>query len=223
MVTKKTPARKKPARRRAAKKTSSSAKTKASPNRARPAAKKVQAMSAKKPRRLLRAFLIFVTGGVLGTGFGVALGFFLFPYIFPPPPANEVVREDEKKALFAVGNFIHANPRDPVHFGAGAVTVYRNLLHLQSDFKVGPGPKYHVYLSPREKVRKNGDFSKTASLDLGRLRSFEGSQKYTIPEGTDLSQYKSVVIWCEQFNVLISPADLRKVTMQKEAVKPSGS
>jgi hypothetical protein len=31
----------------------------------------------------------FFFGGVLGTIFGIALGFFFFPYVFPPPPANE--------------------------------------------------------------------------------------------------------------------------------------
>ena len=30
-----------------------------------------------------------------------------------------------------------------------------------------------------------------------------------IPAGVDLKNYPSVVIWCEQFGVLISPADLR--------------
>ena len=40
-------------------------------------------------RAFWRALAIFLFGGVLGTGFGVALGFFLFPYVFPPPPANE--------------------------------------------------------------------------------------------------------------------------------------
>ena len=29
-----------------------------------------------------------------------------------------------------------------------------------------------------------------------------------IPDGVDLKKYQSVVIWCEQFGVLISPADL---------------
>ena len=37
--------------------------------------------------RLWRGLAIFVLGGVLGTGFGIALGFFFFPYVFPPPPA----------------------------------------------------------------------------------------------------------------------------------------
>ncbi len=45
-------------------------------------------------------------------------------------------------------------------------------------------------------------------VDLGRLRAFKGSQKYKIPEGVNLAGYPSVVIWCEEFSVLISPADL---------------
>ena len=45
-------------------------------------------------------------------------------------------------------------------------------------------------------------------VDLGRLRAFKGSQRYAVPAGVDLKKYPSVVIWCEQFGVLISPADL---------------
>ena len=33
-------------------------------------------------------------------------------------------------------------------------------------------------------------------------------KNYAIPEGVDLKNYPSVVIWCQQFGVLISPADL---------------
>ena len=47
-------------------------------------------------------------------------------------------------------------------------------------------------------------------VDLGRLRSFKGSQRYAIPAGVDLAKYQSVIIWCEQFSVLISPADLTR-------------
>ena len=45
-------------------------------------------------------------------------------------------------------------------------------------------------------------------IDLGGLRAFKGSQRYAIPAGVDLAKYPSVVIWCERFGVLISPADL---------------
>jgi hypothetical protein len=41
-------------------------------------------------RRFWRGVMIFLLGGVLGTGFGVALGFFFFRSCFPrrQPPSN---------------------------------------------------------------------------------------------------------------------------------------
>jgi hypothetical protein len=59
-----------------------------------------------------RFLTVLLIGGVLGTGFGVALGFFLFPYVFPPPAAMESLTEAERTAIVARGAFIHANPSD---------------------------------------------------------------------------------------------------------------
>jgi hypothetical protein len=157
-------------------------------------------------RRWLTAFLL---GGIVGTGFGVALGFFLFPFIFPPPPAAETLSAGERARVIARGTFIHANPSDPIHYGQGDVTVYERTVFLEPNFKVGPGPKYHVYLVPKPGIRASGDVPDTMFVDLGRLRSFEGSQKHEIPAGIDPGKYPSVIIWCEQFSVLISPADLK--------------
>ena len=156
----------------------------------------------------MRSVLIFLLGGILGMAFGIAVAVFAYPFVFPPPPANEQVSEAERVGLVAKGVFIHAEPSDPLHYGQGDVVVYQKLVHLTKNFKVGPGPKFHVYLSPKAGIRSSADFSSADSLDLGRLRAFEGSQKYSVPAGTDLSKYKSVVIWCEQFSVLVSPADL---------------
>jgi hypothetical protein len=66
-----------------------------------------------------------------------------------------------------------------------------------------------VYLVPAANVRKEEQVAKSMFVDLGRLRSFKGSQRYAIPAGIDLGKYPSVVIWCEQFSVLIAPADLQ--------------
>jgi len=156
----------------------------------------------------MRLFLSFLGGAVVGAGFGVALGLFLFPYVFPPPPAAETLSEAERTEIVARGTFIHADPSDPIHWGEGDVTVYEGTIFLEPNFKVGPGPKYHVYLVPKANIRSSEDVTGSAFVDLGRLRSFEGSQKYPIPEGVDLAQHPSAVIWCEQFDVLISPADL---------------
>ena len=64
---------------------------------------------------------MFVFGGLLGTAFGVALGFFIFPYVFPPPPATETLTEADRSRLVATGTFIHANPvrPDPLRQGQG--------------------------------------------------------------------------------------------------------
>lgn len=158
--------------------------------------------------RFWRGLAIFLLGGVLGSGLGVALGFFLFPYVFPPPPAAESLTEADRSTLVATGTFIHANPSDPVHWGKGKVGVYENVVFLEDDFEVGPGPAYHVYLVPKAEIRASADLGEAMYIDLGRLRAFEGSQRYPIPEGVDVANYPSVVIWCERFSVLISPADL---------------
>ena len=155
-----------------------------------------------------RWLTVFLLGGLLGTGFGVALGFFLFPFIFPPPEAMERLTQAEASKLVAKGTFIHANPSDPVHYGKGGVSVYQNVVFLHEDFEVGPGPAFHVYLVPNANIRDAGQVTGTMFVDLGGLRAFKGSQKYAIPAGVDLAKFPSVVIWCEQFSVLISPADL---------------
>jgi hypothetical protein len=132
----------------------------------------------------------------------------MLPVVFPPPPAAEEQRAAQDSRLVARGTFIHANPSDPIHYGGGDVSVYADTVFLHDDFEVGPGPKYHVYLVPKSQVRTSADLPGTMFVDLGQLRAFKGSQNYEIPSGLDLAQYPSVVIWCEHFSVLISPADL---------------
>jgi hypothetical protein len=160
-------------------------------------------------RKFFRGILVFFLGAILGTAFGVALGFFFFPFVFPPPVATEQLTEADRSPLIATGTFIHANPSDPVHWGRGKVSVYERTVYLEPDFEVGPGPAYHVYLVPKASIRTNGDVRDAMYADLGGLRAFKGSQRYSIPAGVNLKDYPSVVIWCERFSVLISPADLK--------------
>ncbi|HJS62066.1 MAG TPA: DM13 domain-containing protein [Pseudolabrys sp.] len=159
-------------------------------------------------RAFLRGIVIFVLGGIFGTALGVALGFFFFPFVFPPPTATEQLTEADRSPLVATGTFIHANPSDPIHYGKGKVSVYQRTVFLEADFEVGPGPAFHVYLVPNANIRTATAVKDSMFVDLGGLRAFKGSQRYPIPAGVDLKNYPSVVIWCERFSVLISPADL---------------
>ena len=157
-----------------------------------------------------KSIVIFVIGGFLGSMAGFGLGIFVYPYIFLADiVATDSVSNQAGRKTVATGEFIHANPKDPIHFGKGKVTAYQDLVHLGGDFEVGPGPKYHVYLVPETSVIPSTAVEKTMFVDLGRLKAFRGSQNYPVPAGVDLAKFGSVVIWCEQFGVLISPAALK--------------
>jgi len=162
----------------------------------------------------MRGYLLtFFIALILGVAGGFALGIFVYPYIFladivaTEKVPDKAAGQPERKVL-ARGTFIHANPSDPIHYGKGRVTVYEGLVHLEPDFEVGPGPKYHVYLVPEKEVTPSTNVARTMFVDLGRLKAFKGSQNYDLPAGVELSKFGSVVIWCEQFGVLISPAKL---------------
>ena len=158
---------------------------------------------------MAKYILTFVVGGFIGITGGFAVGIFVYPYVFLADiVASETVAGAESKQVVATGTFVHVNPSDPIHYGSGSVTVYDDIVHLGSEFEVGPGPKYHVYLVPSEEVTTSSAVKNSMFVDLGRLRAFKGSQNYAVPRGVDLPGYGSVVIWCEQFGVLISPAKL---------------
>ena len=132
-------------------------------------------------RRFLRGLFIFLLGGALGTVFGVAMGFFVFPYVFPPPDASEQLLEGERTALVASGTFIHANPSDPVHWGKGKVSVYDRTVFLEADFEVGPGPAFHVLLVPKAASAIRTTWRRSCMSTSAGLRAFKGSQRYRIP------------------------------------------
>lgn len=159
--------------------------------------------------------ITFIVAAALGIAGGFAAGIFAYPFLF----LNDIVASEQMpgtagestvgRSVAATGSFIHANPKDPIHYGKGGVTVYQDLVHLEADFEVGAGPKYHVYLVPETNITPMTNVEKTMFVDLGRLKAFRGSQNYPVPAGVDLAKYSSVVIWCEQFGVLISPAALQ--------------
>ena len=160
-----------------------------------------------------RVIIGVLLGGFGGVALGFALGIFIYPFWFLNDIASENLREDIQRTTIASGKFIQANPKDPVHYGKGNVKLYREgngniVVFLDKEFEVGPGPRFHVYLVDNGKIQSTADFEAAKTLDLGRLRAFRGSQVYQVPPGTDVTAYQSVVIWCKEFGVLISPAAL---------------
>lgn len=77
---------------------------------------------------------------------------------------------------------------------------------IGEDFQSDRGPALEVILHKANTVDlqvQEGDY-----ISLGALQSFNGAQRYLVPEDVDLAQYQSVAVWCEQFNATFGYAPL---------------
>ena len=153
-----------------------------------------------------RTILAFVLGGLLG----LPAGAFLW-YAFSPLLYDDVVAETLAAAQpVATGTFRDA---DRAHSGSGTATIVRlpdGTHEIQfTGFQVTNGPDLEVWLSAHPDPASSADVADNPWLALGQLRGNVGDQAYAIPPGTDLSAWRSVVIWCERFGVLFSPAALQ--------------
>lgn len=98
------------------------------------------------------------------------------------------------------------------YVGAGEAAVYQladgsRILRLQN-FSVDNGPDLYVYLVPIDPVPNTSGSDIPGYYSLGRLKGNIGDQNYELPADLDLSQYKSVVIWCQAFAVPFTAAPL---------------
>lgn len=75
------------------------------------------------------------------------------------------------------------------------------------NFSTENGPDLFVYLSAVAGDSKESDFP-GEFVDLGKLKGNIGNQNYLVPDGADLSKYKSVIIWCRRFNTTFGASPL---------------
>ncbi len=99
---------------------------------------------------------------------------------------------------------------DSFHEGSGRATIYdlgdgERVLRLEA-FTVTNGPALHVLLVPDPRPEGRDDV--TGYLDLGVLKGNVGNQNYEIPADVDVSEFGSVVIYCEPFHVIFATAGL---------------
>lgn len=119
---------------------------------------------------------------------------------------------EETPALLKQGVFVDG---DRIHKGSGDAKIYQiaeqqHLLRLEN-LQVTNGPALVVYLAKHPDPKTPEDVKSGGFLDLGKLKGNAGNQNYAIPGDTDVSEFNSVVIWCELFDVLFSPAALTGV------------
>lgn len=128
----------------------------------------------------------------------------------PDATANDTM-PSASPIVVARGRFVDA---DAIHKGDGLATLYalpdgRHIVRFE-DFRTTNGPALVVYLVKHPSPTRASDVSESGFVKLGRLKGNVGKQNYVVPEGTPIAEYNSVVIWCELFGVLFSPAALSR-------------
>lgn len=123
------------------------------------------------------------------------------------PVEEAMPTQQVEMVILAQGEFY-----DIAHHGQGTAAVYQladgsRILRFEN-FEVLNGPDLHVYLTTEATVGDRVGQPLANGLDLGKLKGNIGEQNYVIPEGLDLSEYMSVVIWCEPFLVPFAAAAL---------------
>jgi hypothetical protein len=88
---------------------------------------------------------------------------------------------------------------DAEHPASGCAAVRGQKLQFDG-VTITEAPDAQVWLTKK--------FDKASGVNLGNLQSFEGDQSYLIPGDVGLSDYDSVVIWCNEFSVPIAEAAL---------------
>lgn len=155
-------------------------------------------------RFLKIAVPVFLIGFVAGNAF-----WYLGSPLWMDREVSEFLPSDVSLTVVRQGRFADA---DRAHEGQGLAEILQTadgtyLLRL-SDFQVTNGPDLKVWLLTADDPKASRDVNASEWLSLGPLKGNIGDQIYPIPADAEIDRYRSVVIWCERFGVLFSPAPL---------------
>lgn len=109
--------------------------------------------------------------------------------------------------LLANGSFVTVEQEHPT-LGNARIIEENGFRYLEftQDFTTAMGPEVQVILYRNGSIPvkiKEEDY-----INLAPLKNFEGAQRYQLPQNLDLSEFKSVGIWCRKFNVTFGYATL---------------
>lgn len=97
----------------------------------------------------------------------------------------------------------------PTQGNARIITVRgKRYLEFDKSFKTDNGPDLFVILYRNQTVPVSGIKEKDYT-SIARLQKTQGTQRYAIPDNVNLADFKSVAVWCRQFNATFGFATLK--------------
>ncbi|KPM82433.1 MULTISPECIES: DM13 domain-containing protein [Pseudoalteromonas] len=153
---------------------------------------------------MLKALLIFIIAlAIFAAGF--MAGIYSLPILTEQPaPEIKTLEQHQTRALFSAEFKPDLKGSDRLHYGDGMVYLTNDAISMQGT--LSPGPDYQLYLS-RNFIDNEADFlaQKGTMQRVAGVRSFNGF-KLVVPQGIDVRDYNTVIIWCESFEEFITAA-----------------
>jgi Electron transfer DM13 len=117
------------------------------------------------------------------------------PSVISSPISSPASPTAQSAPAIKSGQFVTAE-----HTTEGAARIVtengKRFLVLDSAFMTDEGPDLLVLLHQEQTPQTYAQ----NYISLGELKNAKGEQRYAIPDGADLDTFRSVVIWCRQFN-----------------------
>jgi len=156
----------------------------------------------------MRRFLFLGLAHVIALAAGFALGIYLLPILTAPASPDQAMLEVEARdAMFVAELTRELRGSDFLHWGEGKISISAS--RIVHEGNLAPGPDYKLYLVPQFASHEDEFLPLKAEEQLvGDVESFNGFV-LTVPEGVDVTQYTTVLIWCEAFGEFITAAQYR--------------
>lgn len=139
----------------------------------------------------------------------LGLGWYLVSPLFLPGALSEAELDLSEVDVLSTGELVQI---DSQHHGTGTVYIVENQQSakfvLFEDVVIANGPALYVYLSDKSTFSGISDSAGTF-YDLGPLAFTRGNFNVSIPNEVVVSDYQSVLIWCQPFNIVFTWATLQ--------------
>lgn len=120
---------------------------------------------------------------------------------------NPISQTVAQNTVVKIGNFMTVKQEKQTK---GQVKIIsengKRYLELTPDFTTAKGPDVQIILHRSSEISVNPDIQDYFNVSM--LKSFDGGQRYLIPDYVQLDEFKSVGIWCREFNVTFAFATL---------------
>lgn len=155
-------------------------------------------------RRLIFGLISHGIALVLGFGLGI---YFLPILTAPASPDAAMLEASAQDAMFSAPLTRDLRGSDALHWGEGTISL--TATQIVHEGRLAPGPDYKLYLL-KDFAEHEDEFLpiKAQALQLGDVKSFNGFI-LDVPDSVDLTEYTTVLIWCEAFSEFITAAKYR--------------